>query len=375
MPLPPPFSARRRSVLCACAIALALAAAAPGRPIDAQGVDALSDQAFWRLTVDLSEPDGSFRSDNLVSNELVFPRVVPQLTRHTRPNGVYLGVGPEQNFTYIAAMRPSLAFVIDIRRGNLQLQLLYKALFELSDDRVDFVARLFSRERPAGLDRDVGVKALFDAILAAPTLREAEYDTNLQAVLNLLTRTHALPLSADDRDGIDFVYSSFRRFGPLMTWSSSAKGMVGGRTTYADLMTYAGDAPESFSYLASHGRFAIVKQLQARNRVIPIVGDFAGPKALRALGRYLRDTGRVLSAFYLSNVESYLRQDEKWQAFCENVATMPFGEDSVFVRPTAVGAPLHAGPSLRPTPLATPLGYIADEIRACSPAPARRLGF
>src|SRR5678809_849042 len=91
------------------------------------------------------------RSDTLASNELVFARVVPDLIARTKPSGVYLGVGPEQNFTYIAAIRPKIAFIPDIRRGNLDLQLMYKALFELSADRADFVSRLFSRKRPAGL--------------------------------------------------------------------------------------------------------------------------------------------------------------------------------------------------------------------------------
>ena len=99
----------------------------------------------------MSEPDGFFRSDNLVSNELFMQRVIPDLTRTVRPGRVYLGVGPEQNFTYIAAIKPAMAFIVDVRRGNLQLHLMYKALFELSADRAEFVSRLFSLKRPAGL--------------------------------------------------------------------------------------------------------------------------------------------------------------------------------------------------------------------------------
>src|SRR5262245_56890339 len=94
----------------------------------------LSDQEFWQLVADLSEPGGSFSSDNLVSNERELPNFAATLRSRVAPGGVYLGVGPEQNFTYVAAIRPRAAFVIDIRRGNLQLQLLYKALFELSAD-------------------------------------------------------------------------------------------------------------------------------------------------------------------------------------------------------------------------------------------------
>ena len=113
---------------------------------------ALSDREFWTLIQTVSEAPGTYTlSDNFVSNE---PRVAEN-ARWLRPaGGVYIGVGPEQNFSYIARLRPAMAFIVDIRRENRNLHLLYKALFELSGDRVDFVSRLFSRPRPAGLDVD-----------------------------------------------------------------------------------------------------------------------------------------------------------------------------------------------------------------------------
>ena len=112
----------------------------------------LSDQEFWRLSNDFSEPGGYFRSENLVSNEHTFQYVIPALKRRVRPGGVYLGVAPDQNFTYIVATAPRMAFIVDIRRGNLLQHLMYKAIFELSADRAEFVSRLFSKPRPAGSD-------------------------------------------------------------------------------------------------------------------------------------------------------------------------------------------------------------------------------
>ena len=114
----------------------------------------MTDREFWRLAVDSSEPDGYFRSDTLTSNELLYQRVIPELLKRTRPGGVYLGVGPEQNFTYMAAVRPPMAIIFDIRRGNMLVQLMYKALFELAKDRADFVSMLFSRPRPRGVGAD-----------------------------------------------------------------------------------------------------------------------------------------------------------------------------------------------------------------------------
>src|SRR5215510_5859486 len=107
----------------------------------------LSDQEFWRMVEEFSEPGGTFRYENFVSNERSIQYVIPDLKAKTKPGGVYLGVAPEQNFTYVAALQSKIAFVIDIRRQNMLVHLLYKALFELSPNRADFVARLFSRKQ------------------------------------------------------------------------------------------------------------------------------------------------------------------------------------------------------------------------------------
>ena len=61
-------------------------------------------------------------------------------------------------------------------------------------------------------------------------------------------------------------------------------------------------------------------------------GDFGGPKALRAVAKYLKDHNAVLGAFYLSNVEQYLFQDGIFPDFYRNVATLPLDETSVFIR-------------------------------------------
>src|SRR5690349_14756970 len=66
----------------------------------------LSDRQFWSLSNELSEPGGYFRSENLVSNEHTFQYVIPALMERVKPGGVYLGVAPDQNFTYILATRP-----------------------------------------------------------------------------------------------------------------------------------------------------------------------------------------------------------------------------------------------------------------------------
>ena len=299
--------------------------------------DRLTDREFWDLSESLSEPNGSFQSDNLLSNEIVFGRIVPELINRTKPGGVYLGVGPEQNFTYMAAIRPRIAFITDIRRGNLHMQLMYKALFELSADRADFVSRLFTKKRPAGFTTASDATALMDAYWDVPTEAESVYAANLQEIQRHLTRTHGLPLSVEDLDGVARVYKTFYWYGPAMTYNASTQlttAVVNRGTTYRDLMVQGGPNGQGLSYLGSEERFLFLKDLERRNLVIPVVGNFSGPKALRAIGSYLKAREATVTAFYLSNVESYLQRDGTWPAFCANVATMPLDEGSVFIRPS-----------------------------------------
>ena len=72
--------------------------------------------------------------------------------------------------------------------------------------------------------------------------------------------------------------------------------------------------------------------MQERNLIVPVVGNFAGPKALRAVGRWVRERGAMVSAFYVSNVEQYLFQDLLFEFWAKNVATLPVDDTSTFIR-------------------------------------------
>ena len=93
----------------------------------------------------------------------------------------------------------------------------------------------------------------------------------------------------------------------------------------------------SRTYIASDEAFAYVKEMEAKNLIVPIVGNFAGPKALRAVGGYLKDHGAVLNMFYVSNVEMYLQQNGVWATFCANAASLPIDAVSIFIRPGGRG--------------------------------------
>ena len=86
------------------------------------------------------------------------------------------------------------------------------------------------------------------------------------------------------------------------------------------------------NWLASPESFERIRTMQRENRIVPVVGDFAGEKALRRVGRLIESTGRSVSAFYVSNVEFYLFRQRKWSAFVKNVSELPTSESSVFIR-------------------------------------------
>ena len=314
----------------------------------------LSDQEFWRLSTSASEPNGFFRSDNLTSNELLFEHVIPDLVARTRPGGVYLGVGPEQNYTYIAAVKPAMVVIFDIRRGNMLLQLMYKSIFELSKDRANFVSMLFSKSRPAGLSTKSTAAEIFSAFAAAPA-SGTMYKENLSAIDDRLTKTHGIQLSPEDLSGIEYVFNAFYTRGYA----------VRAAPQYDELMTATDAAGASRSYLASEASFTVMKDLESRNLVVPVVGDFAGPKAIRAIGLYLKDHDATVSAFYLSNVEQYLYQDSKWGGFCRNVATLPLDRASTFIRSeNGRGVGANAA-GFRGPGFVSSLGAMADEVKSC----------
>jgi hypothetical protein len=345
----------RRALLLLAALALVPATRMLPPPEQAQppvGVlpKELTGEELWKLSTELSEPDGFFRSDNLVSNELFMQQVIPELARLVKAGGVYLGVGPEQNFTYIAAVRPAMAFIVDIRRGNLQLHLMYKAIFELSADRNEFVSRLFSMKRRPGLDRHSTIREIITAYGAAPLKSEELYKQNLAAIRDLLSKKLNLP--ADDLKAIERVYQEFFASG-LDIHYEIRPGSFGAFPTYAELMIATDLASVPRGFLATEENYAVVRELHRRNLIVPVVGNFAGPKAIRAVGRYLRTHDAVVSTFYVSNVEQYLLREGGLDQFCASAATLPVDDTSTFVRSERGGfGPRGPGPMRGPGGLA-----------------------
>jgi hypothetical protein len=339
----------------------------------------LSDKEFWGLVTEFSEADGFFRSDNLVSNERTYQEPIPELKKHALPNGVYLGVGPDQNFTYITSLKPRMSFIVDIRRGNLDQHLFYKALIEMSSDRADFLSRLFSRPKPDDLETSASPSDMFEAyadVDPSPVMLQK----SLADMTKWLTEHHGFTLSPDDVRGLEYVARAFFAEGPSLRYSFPSPRLARVFPTYSDLMVADDGNGTNYSYLANEENFKALKDVERRNLIVPIIGDFAGPKALRAVGGYIGAHGGAVNYVYTSNVEQYLFQNDAYKRYYASVGTLPLAEQSTFIRsyfdrgfyypPGVIMPDLHSVQLLDPVQgLLKAFG--AGEIRAYSDVVAR----
>jgi hypothetical protein len=293
--------------------------------------EGLSAQEFSSIVKEFSEEGGYFFSDNLVSNETPYLTVVDKLRQLSAPGGAYIGVGPEQNYTYIAKLHPRIAFIIDIRRQAIIQHLMYKALFHLSPNRVQFLSRWLSRpltKSAPGPDDSIPLLLAYFNKTAAD---EQMYAANLALIRKAIQEDFQFALSTRDQASLEFVYKSFRDGGlntafQLNGWSDSEFPTLGEVILQPDQYGKIGN------FLASREDYDFVRGLQLKNLIIPVVGDFAGRKALAAIGNYLRKSGVTVTAFYASNVEQYLFEDGSFTAFANNIKQLPITEQSLFIR-------------------------------------------
>jgi hypothetical protein len=292
---------------------------------------ALSDSAFAGLISDFSETGRYFDTDNLISNEATYLEVVDALTRYGVDGGAYIGVGPDQNFSYIARVHPQVAFIVDIRRDNLLQHLWFKALFNEAATRVEFLALMYGKPVPDSLAlwRERPLETLtsyIDTVAVDPIVARAAMETVQRAVAN-----DGVALSADDRMAILDIHQRFIIAGLDLRFRTHGRGSRSCYPTHRFLLTDGGSGTPS-SYLVTEAAYQVVRRLQVDNLVIPIVGDLAGEHSLSAIAEYLLQRDTRVSAFYTSNVEFYLFDDGVFSAFARNVDALPTDTTSVIIR-------------------------------------------
>ena len=292
----------------------------------------IQETSFAGRIAALSEPGGYFDTDNLISNERTYLSVLPDLAAAGVRGGAYLGVGPDQNFSYIAAIRPTIAIIVDIRRDNLLLHLLFKALFEHSRTRVEYLAQLCGRPVPAAVDewRDRTIEEIAAYVDATPV--DPAVVGPLRARLTQAIRGYGVPLSMADQATIDRFHRRFMEAGLSLRFQSTGRAPQWHYPTLRDLVLATDGDRQQANYLASEASFQFLKDLQARDRIIPVVGNLGGPRALGAIGTFLVAEQQSVTAFYVSNVEFYLWRDGSYGRFLDNLRQLPHARNAVLIR-------------------------------------------
>jgi len=285
------------------------------------------------LSAQLSEPGGYFDTDNLISNETSYLQVADQLAESAPKGGVYVGVGPDQNFTYIARTRPRYAFILDIRRQNMLQHLLLAALFARADDRYHYLCLLFSRPCPTATPEGAarGIERTLEAVELTPR-SEAAFDANLEAAYRHIAGPLGFSLWANDRRDIRNIYRSFFEGQAEIRFRSFGRSSGTYHPTYRTLLLTRSPSGRLGSFLDAPEDYRFVRDLSRAQRIVPVVGDFAGPEALRAIGEWVRTRGLTVSTFYTSNVEFYLMRNHVFDRFVANVRELPSGPDTVIIR-------------------------------------------
>jgi len=243
---------------------------------------------------------------------------------------------------------------------------MYKALFEMSPERADFVSKLFSRSRPEGLDAKTTSAALFAAYQQAKVDPDL-YAKSLQAIKASLTK-HGYQLSSEDVSRIEYIFQVFSKGGPGINYefSSASNPALVNPASYARIMTTNDPSGKNSVFLANEENYQYVREMQRKNLIVPLVGDFAGPAAIRNVGRYLKERNATVEVFYISNVETYLDDPAK-QRFYQNVTALPVSSSSMFVR-HILGNPARGLPWWRPgmtnTSTLAPMGEFISAIQA-----------
>jgi len=301
-----------------------------------------SETTFARLVERLSEPGGFFDSDNLISNETSYLHVLEALHRVGVHGGVYIGVGPDQNFSYIADIRPSVALIVDIRRDNLLEHLLFKAMFAMSRDRTDYLSVLLGRPAPRDRAawRDRSIQDLIDYFDHTPA--DSAFVTSSQREIDARIGRLGITLAPAEVETIHRIRGAFVVDSLSIRYSSLGRAPRPYHPTYRQLLLERDRTGHQANFLASEDAFQFVKDMEDKNQIIPVVGNVAGERAMLEIARYVSERGQQVSAFYLSNVEQYLMRDGSFTKFAQNFKQLPRNERSVIIR-SFFGAPFGSG--------------------------------
>ena len=305
----------------------------------------------------LSERERNHLPRNYVSSEPSQLQVAPLLLERHRRGGAYIGVGGEQNYSYIALVEPEVAFIIDPRRSIAMLHLLYKAMFDKARSRSEFlsfmIGRPYDADEPPPSARVADVIAHVEDLGKFSELRR----TTLAYLTERISTKFGFKLTARDRATLAEINKAFYDHGLDIRFEPEG-GIDPGYVKFREQLALRAPNGKELGFLSHDRAFRYVQRMQRENRIFVLVGDLAGEKALSGIAAYLKAEQIPLRTFYVSNLEEPLFAQRAWPKWVKNLEALPSDEHAVFIR-TWFGEDRHPHqlPDLKTTTL---LQRIAD---------------
>lgn len=300
------------------------------------GQDNISPIEFTQMIKSMSEDEVFFVSENWISNEDRYLYVLNLLDKFKINGGVYIGVGPEQNYTYISAVKPDLAFIVDVRNRNTLQHLIYKIIFELADTPADFFSLLFSKpiNNSNGPNKHSNINELVNYFKNTPSSRKM-YNETLEKIFNVLTIKYHFEITEYYEQLICYTFATIYRHNLNLDYDGSTL-LTKGWTwpTFAELLQATDIEGKQRNPFNNILEYQYLKKMHFENRIIPITGDFSGKKTLKSIGLYMKEHNLTLSSFYTSNVERYIfhSPDSTVDEWVDNVKNIPINNTSIFIR-------------------------------------------
>lgn len=302
-----------------------------------------SPEQFSNLIHSYSEAGAKFPGENIISNEPYYLSVVPELEKVQATKGIYIGVGPEQNFSYIIHSKPDVAYLIDIRRENQLLLLLYKAIFEASPNRLQFLSMLFARENSvqsadattvSTSNVSLSVNKLleqFEQLQLSPQLF-SKYQTQL---ISKVCDTYLKDCTPTDKKYLSHAYQTFFDQQLDIRYDQTKNALMRDYPTFKDLMLAKNNESQQYGhFLSTENSYQTLRTLQIENRIIPLVADVSGTKTLKLIGEQLKKNNEFLKCFYISNVEEVFLHPpfHHFNQYVENLDSLPKTKNAVLIR-------------------------------------------
>lgn len=206
--------------------------------------------------------------------------------------GCYIGVGTDQNFSFIAKAKSDYAWLMDFDPVIVKVNLIHLYLLNISKDYEEF-KNFWARKNE---------KKSFELVK-----QKFSSDKDWKMIEKAWEVSHRNFSGVEDRlNELNFMS---RKFG---------------------LVTFSNNTDE----------FLFLKKKVSENKIVAVNGDLTGSKSMRNISKLANSLGCKIRILYLSNAEEYFRYPEDMR---ENFISLPTDEKGIVIRTMTSGTKQFLG--------------------------------